>query len=93
MSIKWTNTEFESQLSNDDMIFQNVMYTIHFAPSDNKLVAQLTVNRNEAIRGDNVMFDASGSHVSNLPTSLRQKGLVYSWICPEVFATICDGQA
>jgi len=53
------------------MIFQNVMYTIHFAPSDNELIAQLTVNREEAIRGDNVMLDASGSYVSNLPSNLR----------------------
>lgn len=93
MSIKWTNTEFESQLADDEMIFQNVLYTIHFAPSDNDLVAVLTVNRDEAIRGDNVMFDASGSYVSNLPSNLRQKGLVYSWICPVEFAAICDGQA
>jgi len=48
------------------------MYTIHFAPSDNELISILTVNRNEAIRGDNVLFDASESYISNLPDSLNK---------------------
>lgn len=67
MTIKWTNSEFQSEVNTDHLVFQNALYTMRFAPLDNELVVDLTVNTNQAIRGSIVVLDGSSSYVTNLP--------------------------
>jgi hypothetical protein len=41
--------------------------------------------------GDGVNLDGSGTYISNVPDSEKQKGLTFSWLCPEGLTTICEG--
>jgi hypothetical protein len=99
LTIRFTTTNYSSstgeersEVSSNELVFQNVLYTIKFEPRDNSLVANLIASSNEVIRGETLILDASSSYISNMPANMRTRGLSFEWQCPEVFKDYCLGQ-
>jgi len=86
MTIRWTNSEFQQEIESDDLVFQNAMYTMKFSPLDNELFVSLEVASTELTRDETAILDGQGSYITNLPASLRQQGLKWSWTCPDSIA-------
>jgi len=67
-----------------------VLYTLKFAPKTNELVTELILNTRQAIRGQDVILDASGSYVTNMPEEQAKRDLTFAWKCPKKFADLCS---
>lgn len=89
MTVRWTSTEYADEVAVDDLVFQNVIYTLQYEPGESSLVARFVQNKDKLFIGDQLVMDASLSYISNLPKNLSQKDMVVEWICPPQIASLC----
>lgn len=90
MTIRWSSSLFPNLVNEEDFTFQNALYTLRFSPKNNDLFTSLETATTEVIRGEAAILDASGSFVSNLPASIRQRDLTFSWVCSESIKDLCS---
>ena len=69
LTARWTNSEFADQQLTNDIVFQNLLYTMKFEPIANVLFADLVASQTDIIRGETLILDASSSFISNMPMS------------------------
>jgi len=69
------------------------MVTMKFEPTDSVLVANLIASANEVTRGETLILDATSSYITNVPDSMKSRGISFQWICPDEFKSYCLGQA
>lgn len=67
------------------------MITIKFEPDNSELVANLVASAADVTRGETLILDASSSYISNVPVSMKTRGISYEWQCPSEFNTFCLG--
>lgn len=92
MTIRWTNSDFQKEVASDNLVFQNALYALKFSPMDNDLVINLEVESTEIIRNQTAILNGRGSYITNLPASLRQQGLRWTWTCPDLISSLCENQ-
>lgn len=93
MTVRWTNEQYASNDTTDDIVFQNLLYTFKFEPLANELQASLVANQAEIIRGETLILDASDSVISNMPEAQLRRSLAYEWKCPNFLEAYCGSQS
>ena len=70
INVHWTSATHGIDIElTEDIIFQNVLYTIKFEPTANVLFAELVISQSDIIRGETLILDAGNSYISNMPES------------------------
>ena len=93
LTVHWTSSEYATPELTKDIVFQNLLYTIKFEPTENVLTADLVASLSDIIRGETLILDASNSFISNMPEIQQRRSLAYSWECPPVLAAFCATRA
>ncbi len=45
ITVRWTSTEYTNEVVVDDLVFQNVIYTVQYEPGESSLVARFVQNK------------------------------------------------
>ena len=93
MTVHWSSSNSPDLQLTQDIVFQNLLYTIKFEPIANTLNADLVASQKDVIRGETLILDASNSFISNMPIAMQRRSLAYDWECPPIFQSYCDKQA
>lgn len=93
LTVHWTSAEYATLQLTDEIVFQNLLYTIKFEPVANNLFADLVASSRDVIRGETLILDASSSYISNMPVSQQKRSLAYNWRCPEPLEDFCQTRA
>ena len=91
MDIKWKSS-LQDLSPDSGILFQNVLYTVKFAPDNNELSVAIDQNKEFVTRNQTVVLDASSTSISNFPPQLIGKSLTFKWICPIELQTLCLNQ-
>lgn len=83
MTARWTSSKYATPVLTEDIVFQNLLYTIKFEPIANVLFADLVPSQTNIIREETLILDASDSYISNMPESQQRRSIAYQWECPK----------
>lgn len=89
-SVHWTSSSYASAQLTEDVVFQNLLYTIKFEPSTNTLHANLVASSPSILRGETLVLDATSSYISNMPKAQQRRSLAYNWRCPVELEALCQ---
>ena len=67
LTVHWNNSRYGTAYLTEEIVFQNLLYTIKFEPIANVLFADLVASQAEIIREETLILDASNSKISNMP--------------------------
>lgn len=79
LTVHWSSSNYGNSYLTQDIVFQNLLYTIKFEPIANVLFADLVASQSEVIREETLILDASNSKVSNLPEVQQKRSLAFQW--------------
>jgi len=88
MNIKWKSGVYGLS-PGDKSVFQNVMYTLKFAPDNNELLAVLDKNKEYLTINQTLVLDASATSITNFPVRLIGNSLSFKWVCPDQLELLC----
>lgn len=69
VTARWTSSKYSAPSLTEDIVFQNLLYTVKFEPIANVLFADLVPSQTQIIREETLILDASDSYISNMPES------------------------
>lgn len=90
LTVHWSSSNYGNSYLTQDIVFQNLLYTIKFEPIANVLFADLVASQSEVIREETLILDASNSKVSNLPEVQQKRSLAFQWECPDILNAYCQ---
>ena len=95
VSLKYTNSEYESFVDSGASTFQDLFLTLYFAQPAQTVIPMLKVSGLQLVKvlllkGENLSLDASETYIENVADSDKQKGLVFKWECSSLVQAICD---
>lgn len=65
-------------ISDDEsLVFQSIMITVRFEPTDSVLVGNLIASSNEVTRGETLILDATSSYITNVPQNMKTRGISF----------------
>lgn len=67
LTVHWSSSSYGNSFLTEDIVFQNLLYTIKFEPIANVLFADLVASQSDVIRDETLILDASSSKISNMP--------------------------
>lgn len=67
LTVHWSSSSYGNAYLTEDIVFQNLLYTIKFEPIANILFAELVASQSDVIRDETLILDASDSKISNMP--------------------------
>ena len=67
LTVHWSSSSYGNSFLTEDIVFQNLLYTIKFEPIANVLFADLVASQSDVIRDETLILDASNSKISNMP--------------------------
>lgn len=67
LTVHWSSSSYGHSFLTEDIVFQNLLYTIKFEPIANVLFADLVASQSDVIRDETLILDASSSKISNMP--------------------------
>jgi len=91
LSLKYTNSEYEEFVDSGDATFQDIFVKLYFASAAQTVIPMVSADTDLALFGDTVTFSAWDTYVENVEEGEEQTGLEFSWVCPPVMQSICDG--
>ena len=67
LTVHWSSSSYGTAYLTEDIVFQNLLYTVKFEPIANVLFADLVASQADIIREETLILDASNSSISNMP--------------------------
>jgi len=65
-------------ISDDEsLVFQSIMITVRFDPTDSVLVGNLIASSTEVTRGETLILDATSSYITNVPQNMKTRGISF----------------
>ena len=89
LTVHWSSSSYGHSFLTEDIVFQNLLYTIKFEPIANVLFADLVASQSDVIRDETLILDASSSKISNMPDVQQKRSLAFQWVCPAELDTYC----
>ena len=77
LTVHWSSSSYGTAYLTQDILFQNLLYTIKFEPIANVLFADLVASQTEVIRDETLILDASNSKISNMPEVQQKRSLAF----------------
>ena len=91
LTVHWTSAEYATLQLTDEIVFQNLLYTIKFEPVANNLFADLVASSRDVIRGETLILDASSSYISNMSVSQLKAPVAVSIEADRMVFQNCGG--
>ena len=89
LTVHWSSSSYGTAYLTEDIVFQNLLYTVKFEPIANVLFADLVASQADIIREETLILDASNSSISNMPEVQQRRSLAFQWECPDVLSSYC----
>ena len=89
LTVHWSSSSYGNSFLTEDIVFQNLLYTIKFEPIANVLFADLVASQSDVIRDETLILDASNSKISNMPEVQQKRSLAFQWDCPTELDAYC----